>query len=338
MVNEMNDKRKKELELNRESISSEETTEPQIVLTVQQGNGETKVFSVARKKAVTLVVFGAFVLASLTAAAGFYGWQYHHSKVDRVAYQEYLDHKTEQEAKLQSLLEDNEKMLRDMSEIHTLETKLRRAVIQNSGDREFTSSIDSIGTTPGAKSTDPAYSGKGGPGADISMLDVASAQNKNLTAQIDRQKKNMHELLTVIEGRNNRLSILPDLWPTEGGVISSYYGGRTGPINGGFDWHPGLDIAVDFGTPVYAAAMGTVEMAGWNGGYGQFVKIRHGNGYDSAYGHMSGIAVTTGQQVRKGEIIGFVGSTGYSTGPHLHFEVFVDGENIDPLYMLKKAK
>ena len=84
--------------------------------------------------------------------------------------------------------------------------------------------------------------------------------------------------------------------------------------------------------------MGTVEMAGWNGGYGQFVKIRHGNGYESAYGHMSGIAVTTGQQVRKGEIIGFVGSTGYSTGPHLHFEVFVDGENIDPLYMLKKAK
>ena len=77
---------------------------------------------------------------------------------------------------------------------------------------------------------------------------------------------------------------------------------------------------------------------GWNGGYGQFVKIRHGNGYESAYGHMSGIAVTTGQQVRKGEIIGFVGSTGYSTGPHLHFEVFVDGENIDPLYMLKKAK
>ena len=96
--------------------------------------------------------------------------------------------------------------------------------------------------------------------------------------------------------------------------------------------------AVESGTPVYAAAMGTVEIAGWNGGYGQFVKIRHGNGYESAYGHMSGIAVTTGQQVRKGEIIGFVGSTGYSTGPHLHFEVFVDGENIDPLYMLKRAK
>ena len=313
-------------------------TEPEIVLSIPQGDGKNKVFSIPRKKAITFAGLFTVVFVCLAGAAGFYGWQYHYSKIDKTAYQEYLDHKSEQEAKLQSLLDDNEKMLRDMSEIHTLETKLRRAVIQNSGDKDFSDSLDSIGAKQGVKSTDPSYSGKGGPGADISMLDVAAAQNKNLTAQIDRQKKNMHELLTIIEGRNNRLSILPDLWPTDGGVISSLYGGRTGPINGGFDWHPGLDIAVDIGTPVYAAAMGTVDMAGWNGGYGQFVKIRHGNGYESAYGHMSGIAVSAGQQVRKGEIIGFVGSTGYSTGPHLHFEVFVDGENIDPLYMLKKAK
>ena len=311
----------------------EMNTEPVVQLIIPRDNGQEKIFSVTRKKGMTLAGLLAVVFVCLAGAAGFYGWQYHHTPIDKAAYREYLDHKSEQEAKLQSLLEDNEKMLRDMSEIHTLETKLRRAVIQNSGDREFSSSLDSIGATPDVKSTDPSYSGKGGPGADISMLDVAAAQNKNLTAQIDRQKKNMHELLTVIEGRNNRLSTLPDLWPTDGGVISSYYGGRTGPINGGFE-----DIAVDIGTPVYAAAMGTVDMAGWNGGYGQFVKIRHGNGYESAYGHMSGIAVSAGQQVRKGEIIGFVGSTGYSTGPHLHFEVFVDGENIDPLYMLKKAK
>ena len=291
----------------------EMNTEPVVQLIIPRDNGQEKIFSVTRKKGMTLAGLLAVVFVCLAGAAGFYGWQYHHTPIDKAAYREYLDHKSEQEAKLQSLLEDNEKMLRDMSEIHTLETKLRRAVIQNSGDREFSSSLDSIGATPDVKSTDPSYSGKGGPGADISMLDVAAAQNKNLTAQIDRQKKNMHELLTVIEGRNNRLSTF-------------------------FDWHPGLDIAVDIGTPVYAAAMGTVDMAGWNGGYGQFVKIRHGNGYESAYGHMSGIAVSAGQQVRKGEIIGFVGSTGYSTGPHLHFEVFVDGENIDPLYMLKKAK
>ena len=334
----MEEKNIKETENNKETVLQEKPEEPQIVLTLPKADGTAKVFSVPRGKAVTLAGICGAVLLCLAGAAGFYGWQYHHSNVDKAAYQEYMAHKEEQEAKLQSLLDDNEKMLRDMSEIHTLETKLRRAVIQSSGDKEFTSNIDSIGAAEGSKSTDPAYSGKGGPGADISMLDVAAAQNKNLTAQIDRQKTNMHELLTVIEGRNNRLSILPDLWPTDGGVISSPYGGRTGPINGGFDWHPGIDIAVDIGTPVYAAGMGTVETAGWNGGYGQYVRIRHGNGYESAYGHMSGIAVSAGQQVRKGEIIGFVGSTGYSTGPHLHFEVFVDGENVDPWYMLKKGK
>ena len=96
-----------------------------------------------------------------------------------------------------------------------------------------------------------------------------------------------------------------------------------------------VDIAVEFGEPVYASAMGTIEVAGWNGGYGRYVRIDHGNGYETAYGHMSGIAVAPGQSVRKGEIIGFVGSSGYSTGPHVHFEVFVDGQNVDPMYMLK---
>jgi hypothetical protein len=143
--------------------------------------------------------------------------------------------------------------------------------------------------------------GKGGPGsADTSMVAVVQAQDKNLAHQIDEQKTNMNELLSTLEGRNNKRSAFPDLWPTEGGVVSSAYGGRTGPIEGGYDWHPGVDIAADFGAPIYASAMGTVEVAGWNGGYGRYVKINHGNGYESAYGHMSGIAVTgTGSAQRR---------------------------------------
>lgn len=79
-----------------------------------------------------------------------------------------------------------------------------------------------------------------------------------------------------------------------------------------------------------------VEQAGLNGGYGRYVRIDHGNGYKTAYGHMSGLAVAAGQQVIKGEIIGFVGSSGYSTGPHLHYEVLVDGSYVDPSYVLKR--
>ena len=138
-------------------------SEQEIVLSIPQDNGSTKIFTVTRKKAMTMAGILAVLFVCLAGAAGFYGWQYHHSKIDKTAYQEYMDHKTEQEAKLQSLLDDNEKMLRDMSEIHTLETKLRRAVIQNSGDKDFSGSLDSIGSLPGAKSTDPSYSGKAVP-------------------------------------------------------------------------------------------------------------------------------------------------------------------------------
>ena len=96
-------------------------------------------------------------------------------------------------------------------------------------------------------------------------------------------------------------------------------------------FHPGVDIAAAYGTPIHAAAAGIVEMAGWNGGYGQYVKLKHGDGYETAYGHMSAIAATAGQQVQKGDVIGFVGSTGASTGPHVHFEVLTDGEQTNPL-------
>ena len=297
-----------------------------------------KTFSCSAVKFKAAAGACAVLVVALAGCAGYFGYDYYKYRGERSAYAEYKTHKAEQDAQIQSLLEDNEKMLRDMSEIHTLETKLRRAVIRNSDDKDFTTNLDKA-TENDTKATDPNYMGKGGPGgADVSMVAVVQAQNKNLAHQIDLQKTNMNELLSTLEGRNNKRSTFPDLWPTDGGVISSNYGSRTGPIEGGYDWHPGVDIAADFGAPIFASAMGTVEIAGWNGGYGRYVKINHGNGYESAYGHMSGIAVTAGQVVRKGEIIGFVGSSGYSTGPHVHFEVLVDGQTIDPMYMLKLGK
>ena len=245
---------------------------------------------------------------------------------------DYRAHKAEYEEKMQNLLDDNEKMLRDMNEMATLESRLRRALIR---DPEAGLQLDTAAQDENT-AVKPEYMGQGGP-AGMNMperLGVLEVQNKNIKQQIDDKKASMKELLAAMEKRSNSLNAFPDLWPTEGGVISSDYGGRMAPIGGGYDWHPGIDIAVDFGAPVYAAAAGTVEMACWNGGYGRYVKLDHGNGYETAYGHMSGIAVEEGQVVRKGDFIGFAGSSGYSTGPHVHFEVLVDGEYVDPMYML----
>ena len=123
------------------------------------------------------------------------------------------------------------------------------------------------------------------------------------------------------------------MWPSYTSYITSNYGYRVNPVSGIYKLHAGCDIGASYGSSIWAAAGGTVILAGWNGGYGNCVMINHGNGYTTLYGHMSSIAVSVGQSVGMGDTIGYVGSTGNSTGPHLHFEVrsSSSGGTMDPL-------
>lgn len=123
------------------------------------------------------------------------------------------------------------------------------------------------------------------------------------------------------------------MWPCNG-PITSYYGWRTHPIFGTTKYHSGMDIAVDTGTPIQAADSGTVVYSGWLGGYGNCVMIDHGGGLVTLYGHNSALNVSEGQYVNKGTVIAYAGSTGYSTGPHCHFEVRLHGELTEPLNYL----
>jgi len=118
-------------------------------------------------------------------------------------------------------------------------------------------------------------------------------------------------------------------WPVTG-TITSPFGWRSNPFGGSPEFHQGLDIAAPSGTAVTAAAGGTVIMAQWYGGYGNYILIDHGGGYSTGYGHLSAIYVSNGQSVQRGQAIGAVGSTGQSTGPHLHFEVRIAGKPVDP--------
>ena len=119
-------------------------------------------------------------------------------------------------------------------------------------------------------------------------------------------------------------------WPVSG-EITSLYGYRVHPIWGTTIYHSGIDIGVDEGTPVHAADGGVVVWSGWMGGYGYAVVIDHGNGLSTLYGHNSELAVDEGQSVAKGQVISYAGSTGNSTGPHVHFEVRVNGDPVDPM-------
>lgn len=121
--------------------------------------------------------------------------------------------------------------------------------------------------------------------------------------------------------------------PVEGARISSGFGQRRHPISGYTRMHRGTDFAAPSGTPIYAAGDGVVEAAGWNGGYGRYIRIRHNGRYSTAYAHLSRIdsRVSAGARVSQRQIIGYVGSSGRSTGPHLHYEVLVDGDQVNPL-------
>ena len=120
--------------------------------------------------------------------------------------------------------------------------------------------------------------------------------------------------------------------PIDGARLSSGFGMRKHPILGYNKMHRGTDFAAPRGTPIYAAGDGVVEMAKWNGGYGKYVRIRHNSSYKTAYAHMKRFArgVTKGSRVEQGQVIGYVGTTGRSTGPHLHYEVLLNGQQVDP--------
>ena len=111
------------------------------------------------------------------------------------------------------------------------------------------------------------------------------------------------------------------MWPSYTKYLTSPFGPRNHPISGQYKNHDGVDIGASYGSDIWAAAAGTVILAGRNGGYGNCVIVNHGNGYTTVYGHMDSIAVSAGQSVAMGQVLGYVGSTGNSTGPHLHFEI-----------------
>jgi len=142
---------------------------------------------------------------------------------------------------------------------------------------------------------------------------------------------------TDVERRQALAAATPSIWPTHGWLTDSF-GRRRDPFTGEPEYHTGLDISADKGEPVYATANGTVESAESSGSYGNMVVISHGFGITTRYAHLDSFRVTSGQAVRRGEVVGFAGSTGRATGDHLHYEVLVYGRQLNPLnFLLNRA-
>ena len=171
-------------------------------------------------------------------------------------------------------------------------------------------------------------------GDDELGKDIASTLN-NITARITYQFESYQEIEKLIKNQGNKLASIPAIQPVSNKDltrIASGFGMRIHPIYGIAKMHKGLDFTAPQGTPIYSTGDGTVTQAESGEGFGNHVVINHGYGYETLYGHMVRIKVREGQHVKRGEVIGWVGSTGASTGPHCHYEVHINGEAVDPVY------
>jgi hypothetical protein len=157
-----------------------------------------------------------------------------------------------------------------------------------------------------------------------------------LSEQLADRERQLGALENLILTRELRSEVSPQGRPVQSGFISSFYGERVDPLTGYTSFHPGVDFAGDAGGQVQAVATGVVTWAGDRNGYGNLVEITHGNGLVTRYGHNSRILVRVGETVQKGQALALVGSTGHSTGPHVHFEVLKGGNPVDPMAFINQ--
>jgi murein DD-endopeptidase MepM/ murein hydrolase activator NlpD len=243
------------------------------------------------------------------------------------------------------------------SALHDLTTTNARLTIENENYREATGqlasqiatlqdAVDEIGVTA---AVDPAASrameklpasvrsraiGGGVAGAVLGSAfgpaDTAFSVMRDVLGAIENR---LDAVRSDVEKRRSLADATPSIWPVAGWLTSSF-GNRRDPFTGGRDFHPGLDISANHGDPVLAPAAGTVAAADATGNYGNLVVLDHGFGIVTKYGHLARFGVTQGQQVNRGDVLGYVGSTGRSTSPHLHYEIWVNEKLTNPMRLL----
>lgn len=280
-----------------------------------------------------LVVLGGFVLSFLAASLVFACFWYCRAQADRAELARLRRVNVVQREKLTSLQQEAVQVRARLQEVKELEQRVRAKM-----------------GLQGASSL-PARSGSGRGGANraahLSLLDSLFGPPEPVPDQIAQDfaeaAQEAEEALRVLErlerdldAHFKYLAALPDHWPVRG-EITSTFGPRRSPFGGRrSEFHDGIDLAAPWGAPIAAAGDGVVVFTGYRPGYGRTVVISHGYGYRTSYSHVSRYLVETGARVKKGEAIALVGSSGRSTGPHLHFMVEKDGALIDPLRLLRK--
>jgi murein DD-endopeptidase MepM/ murein hydrolase activator NlpD len=272
-----------------------------IIAHTSRSNSQIRRICVAKKS--VKIFAGLFVLVALGTAYGFYGLlqQARHLKI---------------EMENQQLRADNDRQRMELNELNT-----RVEAVEDTSRR--------LAEKSGVVQAGTVFPSTGGPALPLDAEELAALESKMNRLELEMRA---HEALLRERGYS------PTLWPVDG-KLESGFGGRRNPFGGsGYEFHSGQDIEAAPGTPVIAGASGVVSFVGWQNGYGQLVVIDHGGGLTTRYGHLSHIDTELGRTVERGEFVGRVGSTGRSTGPHLHYEVRINDEPVNPLQYLLTRK
>jgi murein DD-endopeptidase MepM/ murein hydrolase activator NlpD len=197
--------------------------------------------------------------------------------------------------------------------------------------------LGAVETRAGVSKVVPASDRPGG-GAQNLEIEDPFEMLKDFDAMLERSGDRLQKTFAPLDANLRREAAIPAGFPTQG-RITSRFGSRFGPRSGRLERHTGWDIATNAGAPVRVTAPGIIEVAGWTSvGYGLHLVVNHGYGYKTLYGHLSRLNTNVGRRVKPGDLIGFVGSTGNSTGPHLHYEVLINNTPINPGSYLFKAR
>ena len=283
-------------------------------------NERVRTLSISKPVLKTVLLF----IAALISLSLFLFYEYNDVKDKVWELQAAREELMKQKAQVQGFALNLLDYKRQMFLLRDLDAKLRRVV--SLGPRDRARQVIGIGGPDGAGIQDLAELGE-------KKQDEALKEMHNELSQLkgaaSRQETSLQMLIEYFEDKRSLYASTPQVWPVRGWVTSPF-GKRTSPFTGIPTFHEGLDIAAQTGTPVVAPADGVVLKAGFSPGYGNMVEISHGYGIRTVFGHNSRLNVKVGQQVKRGDIISYVGDTGSSTGPHLHYEVRLNGLPVNP--------
>jgi murein DD-endopeptidase MepM/ murein hydrolase activator NlpD len=289
------------------------------VLVANRQNGAVRRFTVARRP-VALVTLGILSVPVLVGLGARWSGQ---AEIDRLAQQtEVLRVENE------SYRAATGELAAQVSTLQTAITELGQDVQLDPATRRAIDNLPPLVKSRAMGGETTVTTPMAAPPAATTTFDILKDVLGSLETRLETVRSG-------VEKQQALAAATPSIWPVVG-YLSSMFGSRKDPFTGGPDFHSGLDIAANAGTPIRATADGTIESAGYAGNYGRAVVVKHGFGMSTRYGHMSRIAVRTGQTIRRGDVIGYVGSSGRATSAHLHYEILLNGQAINPFRLLAR--